>query len=241
MPSFSQGFSQASLRARTLYPEPMGTYILWDVDGTLLRNGTDSRNLYHEAIELAAGHAVPPALPTMHGKPDGQILTETIAEYGLDQQLHSTASRHLDDLSRLRHEDGMRRKVCPGVPEALARFAGCGWVNALLTGNSANRARFKLIGAGLDADLFDWRNSYFGDSSPVRSEMTARAVAALEGHRIFIVGDTPGDGLAAEAAGIPFIAVATGVYTVDDLAETGAVLVVPDLQVGLAEVLSALE
>lgn len=218
----------------------MGTYILWDVDGTLVRNGTDTRNLYHEAITLAAGHTLPPALPTMHGKPDGQILTETIAHYGLDPLLHAAASGHLDDISRLRHEAGMRREICPGIPEALSAFAARGWVNALLTGNSANRARFKLVGAGLDADLFDWTYSYFGEASPLRAEMTARAVAALEGHRIFIIGDTPGDGIAADAAGIQFIAVATGVYAVDDLAETGALLVVPDLESGLDEVLSAL-
>lgn len=218
----------------------MGTYILWDVDGTLLRNGSESRNLYHEAIALAAGHSLPPALPTMHGKPDGQILTETIAHYGLDPLLHSAASAHLDELSRLRHEEGMRREVCPGVPEALQLFAGRGWSNALLTGNSANRAKFKLVGAGLAEELFDWENSYFGEFAAVRAELTERAAKELRGHRLVIIGDTPGDDLAAKAADIPFIAVATGAYSPEELRETGAVVVVDDLESGLDEVLAAL-
>ncbi|MCU1508365.1 MAG: hydrolase [Glaciihabitans sp.] len=219
----------------------MGTYILWDVDGTLLRNGKDARNLYHEAIELAAGRAIANQLPHMHGKTDGQILTEALAIYGLEPSLHPVASAHLDDLSRLRHEAGMRREICPGVPDAMEAFAARGWTNALLTGNSAMRARFKLAGAGLDVDAFDWKHSYFGDVSPMRSELTIRAQEELLRHAIVIIGDTPGDDIAAQAAGIPFIAVATGVYSVEDLAETDAALVVDDLDEGLPAVLALID
>jgi phosphoglycolate phosphatase-like HAD superfamily hydrolase len=218
----------------------VGTYILWDVDGTLLRNGKDTANLYHEAIELAAGHALPTALPTMHGKTDGQILTETLSFYGLDQSLHPVASKHLDDLSRLRHEAGMRREICPGIEDALEAFAKRGWVNALLTGNSANRARFKIEGAGLDVDAFDWQHSYFGEVSPLRSELTIRAQEELLDHHKVIIGDTPGDDIAAQAAGIPFIGVATGVYSIEDLRETDAVLVIEDFETGLPFVLGLL-
>jgi phosphoglycolate phosphatase len=214
----------------------MGTYILWDVDGTLLRNGKDARNLYHEAIELAAGHAFPNQLPHMHGTTDGQILTEALVVYGLDPSLHPIASKHLDDLSRIRHEAGMRREICSGVEDALADFAARGWTNALLTGNSALRARFKIEGAGLDVGAFDWTHSYFGDVSPLRSELTIRAQEELLDHAKVIIGDTPGDDIAAQAAGIPFIAVATGVYSVEDLSETDAILVVEDLDGGLAAV-----
>ncbi len=217
------------------------TYILWDVDGTLVRNGKDAGNLYHEAVELAVGHAIVATLPNRHGKTDQQMLIETLAEYGLDPRLHAVASRHLDDLSRARHESGHRRELCPGVAEAIAAFADKGWTNALLTGNSANRSRFKIVGAGLDAHAFDWEHSYFGDQAPVRSELTIRAQEELFGHRIVIIGDTPGDDMAAQAAGIPFVGVATGVYEVDDLRETGALIVVEDLSDGLDDVVAAID
>ena len=217
----------------------MSTYILWDVDGTLVRNGSDAGNLYHEAVELAAGQAIPNRLPNTHGKTDGQILRETLAAHGLAEDLHASASTHLDELSRLRHESGNHRELCPGVAAALAAAAERGWVNSLLTGNSASRSRYKVTGAGVDADLFDWEHSWFGEVSPIRSELTRRARAALPGHTLVIVGDTPGDDVAATAAGIPFIAVATGVYPVEDLWETDAILVIDDLETGLNELVDA--
>ena len=55
-------------------------------------------------------------------------------------------------------------------------------------------------------------------------------------------GVPPGEGdEAAAAAGMPFIGVATGVFTVEDLRETGAVLVVADLAESLDAVVAAIE
>ena len=219
----------------------MTTYILWDVDGTLVRNGKDAGNLYHEAVELALGRTIENRLPNTHGKTDGQILRETIAAHGLPESLHAAASRHLDDLSRLRHERGEHRELCPGVHEALAATAARGWVNGLLTGNSASRSRYKVSGAGVDPALFDWKHSWFGEVSPVRSELTLRARAELPDDTLVIIGDTPGDDVAATIAGLPFIAVATGVFAADKLRETAAILVVDDLASGLERMLEAVK
>ncbi len=219
----------------------MTTYILWDVDGTLVRNGKDAGNLYHEAVELALGRPIANRLPNTHGKTDGQILRETLAAHGLPADLHSSASTHLDELSRQRHEAGNHRELCPGVHEALAATAARGWVNCLLTGNSALRSRYKVTGAGVDANAFDWTHSWFGEVSPVRSELTLRARAELPDDRLVIVGDTLNDDAAAAVAGIPFIGVATGVFTSDELRTTGAILVIDDLAHGLAELLDAVD
>ena len=218
----------------------MTNYILWDVDGTLVRNGKDAGNLYHEAIELAVGHAIAVRLPNTHGKTDGQILRESLAEHGLPEHLHASASVHLDELSRLRHESGNHREICPGVLEALSAASAAGWTNALLTGNSANRSRYKIAGAGIDPELFAWEHSYFGHETPVRSDLTIAAKTDHPSDRLVIIGDTPGDDIAATAAGIPFLAVATGVYPADDLRETRAELVIDDLKTGLDALLSAL-
>jgi len=217
------------------------TYILWDVDGTLVRNGKDAGNLYHEAVELAVGRSIANRLPNTHGKTDGQILRETLAAHGLPEDLHSSASTHLDELSRLRHESGNHRELCPGVHEAVAATAARGWINCLLTGNSALRSRYKVTGAGVDADVFDWSHSYFGEVSPIRSDLTLRARAELPDDRLVIVGDTLNDDVAAVAAGIPFIGVATGVFGADELRTTGALVVIDDLATGLDALLAAVE
>jgi phosphoglycolate phosphatase len=217
------------------------TYILWDVDGTLVRNGKDAGNLYHEAVELAHGSSIANRLPNTHGKTDGQILRETLAAHGLAEELHAAASQHLDELSRLRHESGNHRELCLGVHEALAATAARGWVNCLLTGNSATRSRFKVSGAGVDPDLFDWQHSWFGEVAPIRSDLTLRARAELPDDTLVIIGDTIGDDVAATAAGIPFIAVATGVFTAEELRATDAVVVIDDLASGLGALLEAVD
>ncbi|MCU1423319.1 MAG: phosphatase [Microbacteriaceae bacterium] len=214
-------------------------YVLWDVDGTLLLNGVNAGGLYTEAIARAAGRPLEFPVPLMHGKTDGQILWEALDANGLSRELHSAASAHLDQLSLERHLGGARREIAPGIADAVAAVARAGWTNALLTGNSAARTRYKMEGAGLDG-LFDWEHSFFGDVSPVRSELTLRAASTLAGSTAVIIGDTPGDGIGAEAAGMPFIAVATGHYPVAELEQTSATLVVPDLLTGLPATLAAL-
>jgi phosphoglycolate phosphatase-like HAD superfamily hydrolase len=216
-------------------------YILWDVDGTLVKNGKDAGNLYHEAVELAHGASIANRLPNTHGKTDGQIIRETLEAHGLDAGLHESALAHLDELSRLRHVAGNHRVVCDGAIEAVAAAAALGYTNGLLTGNSAARARYKITGAGFSAEAFDWEHSYFGERSPIRSELTLRARAAVGDARVVIIGDTPNDGIAALAADMDFVAVATGAFTASELRETSALLVVEDLVTGLDNVLTTLE
>jgi phosphoglycolate phosphatase len=216
-------------------------YVLWDVDGTLLLNGVNAGGLYGEAIELAVGHPLDHPVPRVHGKTDGQILWEALEENELSPELHPVASAHLDALSLERHLGGSRREIAPGIVEAVTAVGERGFVNALLTGNSENRTRYKMEGAGLDSGLFDWGHSYFGDVSPTRSEITQRAARGLAAHRVVIIGDTPNDGVGAEAAGIPFIAVATGHYSVGELSQTTAMLAVPDLAAGFDQVIDVLD
>ena len=219
----------------------MSTYILWDVDGTLVQNGKDAGNLYHGAVELALGASIADRLPNTHGKTDGQIIRETLEAHGIDAGLHESALGHLDELSRLRHVAGNHRLPCSGALHAVAAVAALGLPNGLLTGNSAARARYKVTGAGFDPESFDWRHSYFGERSPLRTDLTLRARSELGDARVVIIGDTPNDGLAADSAGIPFIAVATGIYSVEQLRATSARVVVEDLASGLDPVIDAID
>jgi phosphoglycolate phosphatase len=218
------------------------TTILWDVDGTLLLNSfTGGGELYHTAVERAVGRELSPPLPRTHGKTDGHILTDILDHFGFDAaQWHERARASLDELSIERAEAGDRREVAPGIREALTAAESRGWVNALLTGNSAVRSRVKLDGSGLGAERFDWTRSFFGATASERSEITRAARAALADETLVIIGDTPRDDDAAVAAGIPFIAVATGVFSVDELRETGAILVIPSVEGHLDALLEAI-
>jgi phosphoglycolate phosphatase len=94
--------------------------------------------------------------------------------------------------------------LLPGVSEVVAYFKALGIRNGLLTGNSELRSRRKLEGGGVATTLIDWSAGFFGVRSPVvRSALTASAREAHPETRLLIIGDTPFDGLAAKAAGIP--------------------------------------
>ncbi|MDQ0743188.1 phosphoglycolate phosphatase [Clavibacter sp. B3I6] len=224
-------------------PSPRPLHVLWDVDGTLLLNSPRSGSMYHRAIELAAGASFEDRTVHAHGKTDGQIIWETLDVYGLPESLHPAVRAELEGMSRIEHYGAGRREVPVGVPRLVADVADRGWVNALLTGNSPLRARYKLDGAGLDVDLFDWDASFFGDEARIRSDLTRRAAAALAGVPVVIIGDTPADGVAAEAAGFPFVAVSTGAYDVAQLRQPDAhaAIVVEDLASGHDEVMAYLD
>ena len=109
-------------------------------------------------------------------------------------------------------------------------------VQSVLTGNVRRMAEMKLRAVGLDAHL-DLDAGAYGDSHEVRSELVhlARGNAARRYGRDFsgaatvLVGDTPLDVAAAQATGARAVAVATGGTKADELAESGADVVLPDL------------
>ena len=214
--------------------QPVTTTVLWDIDGTLVRNAASPGNLYHLALERALGRDLPQLVGHQHGRTDAGIIVEHVRAHRLDDGLVPTVSGHLRDLSEERHRAGEHRTAAPGALALVTRFTALGWRNGLLTGNSAYRARVKLTGAGFDVDAFDWDHSYFGDEEVERAGVTALAAEALAGTRAVIVGDTPRDGEAADAVGIPFLAVATGVYDVEALRHTNAVAIARDCVVDAA-------
>lgn len=209
---------------------PVPTTVLWDIDGTLVMNASSPGNLYHLALERAVGRDLTLRVGHQHGRTDAGLIAEHVRAHAFEDTLVPTVSRHLHDLTAERHASGDHRSPVPGAKALLTRFAELGWRNGLLTGNSEYRARVKLTGAGFDPDGFDWEHSYFGDTEVERAGVTHRAAADLVGTRAVIVGDTPRDGEAADAAGIPFLAVATGIYDVDALRHTNAVTVARDCQ-----------
>jgi phosphoglycolate phosphatase-like HAD superfamily hydrolase len=219
----------------------VSTFVLWDIDGTLIRNTPQAGTLYIDSIEQVTGTRPTTRVSNPHGMTEGQLLAAILEVNELDGGALPAVLERLDELSRIQHEAGYRREACVGASEALAAVAARGWTNALLTGNGPSRARFKLIAAGFDAEAFDWDHSFFGHLSPTRHHLTDDARAALPADSAVIVGDTPKDGEAADSAGIPFIAVATGAYDVDALLATSALVVLTDLAAGLAELLAAID
>lgn len=218
----------------------MTTYILWDIDGTLILNNVKAGSLYVDSIRDVTGTAPTVRVKDPHGMTEGQLLAEILLVNGLDVGALPDVLARLDVLSLAQHELGETRERAAGVLEALTAVTAHGWTNALLTGNGPRRARYKVAAAGIDPEVFDWDHSFFGHESPTRHALTALVSPSIGDAHAVIIGDTPKDGEAADSAGIPFIAVATGAFTAASLRETSALVVVDDLSEGLDAVLAAI-
>ncbi|EAR25430.1 phosphoglycolate phosphatase [marine actinobacterium PHSC20C1] len=218
----------------------METHILWDIDGTLIHNSRDGATVYRDAFTRVTGAAPRRTITNPHGMTEGQLLAELLELNGHPSSMLDAVLAELDERTREQHELGFAREAVAGGSQALHEVANRGWRNGLLTGNGPLHSRYKLLAAGYSIDDFDWNTSFFGDHSPDRHHLTALVAPRLGAGTPIIIGDTPNDGLAADSANIPFIAVATGAYTVAELRNTSALVVVEDLERGLADVLNTI-
>ncbi len=225
--------------------------VLWDVDYTLIDSDGVGRELYQAVFgEMFGGDMPQPE--SMAGRTDRAIAVEVLTLAGVDEprgrvdEFHRLMAARAPGLAGLVVE---RSQVLPGAGEAIAALArlgeadgpgspadGRGVVQSLLTGNIRPLAEVKLGPLGLTEHL-DLNAGAYGSAHEVRAELVheARRNAAraytgdFAGDATVIVGDTPLDVEAALATGARAVGVATGRFTVSELAAAGAHAVLPDL------------
>jgi phosphoglycolate phosphatase len=231
--------------------------VLWDVDYTLVDSDGVGRELCQAAfVEMFGGQMPQPG--SMAGRTDRAIAVEVLTLAGVAEPrqhvdaFHRAMAARAPGLASLVTE---RARALPGAAQAmaaLAALAGHGGhaghggqggrggrpavVQSLLTGNIRPLAEVKLGPLGLTEHL-DLEAGAYGDAHEVRAELVhlARGSAArrygdgFRGEATVIVGDTPLDVAAALATGARAVGVATGGFSVADLAASGAHAVLPDL------------
>lgn len=214
----------------------MAILVLFDIDGTLIdAQGAGARALARALEELCGRPAELRGLD-MAGKTDLQIMREVLVMNALPSEDGSLKSLVHLYIQHLRSEMARcRGKLMPGVRELLSLLSREPQVHlGLLTGNLEEGARFKLGLFGLN-EFFPI--GAFGDNHEDRNELLAVAIESLGKARgvwvrpqaCVIIGDTPRDVACAKHNGSPCIGVATGKHSEQDLAISGADLVVPDL------------
>jgi phosphoglycolate phosphatase len=230
--------------------------VLWDVDYTLADTDGVGRRLYQIALDELYGVEMPRLLQSMAGRTDSSIALEVLTAAGVAEpasdivRFQQVLAARAPELAGLVRERG---KALPGAADvlaALAALAAPGYagrvVQSLLTGNIPALAEVKLFGLGLTKHL-DLSIGAYGDVSEVRADLVpvarqnaaARYEADFSGRATVLVGDTPKDVEAAAASGARSVAVATGSFTAEQLAEAGADIVLADLT-DTAQVLAAI-
>jgi phosphoglycolate phosphatase len=203
---------------------------VFDIDGTLLNaHGGAHYNAFHSALKEHFGLECKIDGVSLHGNTDTGILRAVLAREGF-QDSHFDAKRHAifshmcAEVEQNRHL--VRAEICPGIPELLEHLKGRKKLLGVATGNLERIGWIKIETAGLRdyftfgafSDHHETREDIFRDAiSRVRSVLGTDATTCF-------VGDTPHDIDAAHKLGLPVIAVATGIFSAEQLAKHG-----PDL------------
>ncbi|WP_420264503.1 HAD family hydrolase [Candidatus Magnetominusculus dajiuhuensis] len=211
-----------------------GKLILFDIDGTLMdAGGAGGKSLSDAFYEL---FSIKDAFRNIRfdGKTDLRIFKEGLKYHKLTDGNGVIASIREQYLSRLRLEICTDKKhIKPGITALIEGLRGKNRIG-LLTGNLRAGAEIKLSSVGL------WQHfggGAFGDAHEDRNRLLPIAVedfykntgVRFSFSQCVIIGDTPKDVDVGKTHGAFTIAVATGPYTVGELAEAGADAVFNDL------------
>ena len=211
-------------------------FILFDIDGTLIDSGGAGTRAMDTAFEEMFSVRGAFKEISMDGKTDPQIINEGLKLHGIADsnsvapEFYSIYLRHLQN-----NIYGGRGHIKKGVKEALeALTSRNSYVMGLLTGNIEEGARIKLECFGLDSYF---SLGVFGSDDEDRNRLLPLALNKLyekTRQRVTfndcaVIGDTPRDVECSKPYGALAVAVATGTYPFNVLAEAGADVVLDDL------------
>ena len=196
---------------------------LFDIDGTLLNsNDPVHYHAFHTAAREVYGVESRIDGVPVHGNTDIGILRAVLRREGrtdeeFERKLPQAIALMCEEARRNAHQ--MRPQLCPSIRELLDVLHGAGKLLGVASGNLEPIAWLKLEAAGV-RQYFSFGS--FSDRNELRKDIFRHAIAEArsrlgDGTTVCAVGDTPADIQAARAAGIPVIAVATGIFDVETL------------------------
>ncbi len=213
--------------------------ILFDIDGTLVLTGRAGWRAMNRACADIVGHDNAMAGVEFAGRTDWSILADVMRNNSVPfdrpllERLGRRYTAHLAEEIQLPGTG--KKEVMPGIRPLLDALQQRDDVAlGLLTGNFVEGARIKLEYFDL-WKYFPW--GAFGGDSANRNDLVPVAIgrareaglAEVDPGRIIVIGDTPNDVECARVVHATPVAVATGGYTVEQLRQTGADHVFPDL------------
>jgi phosphoglycolate phosphatase len=198
---------------------------LFDIDGTLVNaKGGVHYNSFHNALRDVYGCEGRIDPVPVHGNTDIGILRAALEYHGkmpadFEARLPAAFAQMSDEV--LRHADQMDVEVCSGIRELLTLLRQNGKLIGVVTGNLELIGWCKLERAGL-REFFDFGS--FSDTRELREDIFRHGIELARELRgpvtsVCFFGDTPNDIFAAAKLGMPVVAVATGIYSREELAK----------------------
>jgi len=215
------------------------TLVLWDIDLTLVDYTGVGRRWYTEALTSAVGVPLK-HLPSFPGRTERSLARELLAAHDVEHT-DEHVERFFASLTAIAEQERPSLpsfgRALDGAAEILAALnERDGVVQSLVTGNLPTLASYKLAAFGLDRHV-DFEIGGYGSLSEHRHELVGAAIAQASAKHgvdfpvtsVVVIGDTPLDIAAGRHHGTTTVGVATGRFTVEELAESGAHVALPDL------------
>jgi phosphoglycolate phosphatase len=208
--------------------------LLFDIDGTLLQRTTgehalalrDAAARVH-GLDALDAHGVEAA-----GRTDGAIIRDVLVAAGVDGAEADARWPEVQEAAVAAYREScppdLSAHVAPGMVELLPELARRpdAFRLSLVTGNLEPVARLKLERAGIGA-WFPAGQGGFGSDHLSRAELppiARRRAGGWPRERTVVIGDTPRDIACARADEVRVVAVATGPFGVEALADADAVV-----------------
>lgn len=208
---------------------------LFDIDGTLIDAGGAGQSAMEQSLAEEFGAVGPVSGISTAGRTDRAIAMDLFEFHGIEVT-DDHWGRYLKSYFRLLPDSLQNRpgRILPGVPELLQTLANRDNLRlGLLTGNFAEGARLKLAHYGLSQHF---SMGGYGDEHLDRDDVARMAWQLVQGRhphverdRVWVIGDTPSDIRCARAIGAKVLAVATGIFTAEELEPHQPDLLLDDL------------
>ena len=196
---------------------------LFDIDGTLL-NSRDAvhYHAFHCAVAQVFGLNFHLDGVPVHGNTDVGILRAYLENAGVPE--HDWGPRLPEVLELMsaeveRNSAELRPEICPSVVELIQQLSARDKLLGVASGNLERVGWAKLQACGL-REYFTF--GAFSGKLEKRDDVIAHGIHQAReivgtNARICVIGDTPADIRSAHANDVPAVAVATGIYGVDEL------------------------
>jgi phosphoglycolate phosphatase len=213
--------------------------VLFDIDGTLISSSAaeeDERRRYLKTIHNVVGME-PSVIPSRFaGMVDPQICKILLAETGLDdEKVEYFLPKVLARMGEVYRRMEKRPILNEGVEELLHILTKSqNHIVGVLTGNLSAVATEKLRVTGIDSYFAErfYADGYF-DRNRLIEDAVRTCVANYklsDCKNVMIVGDTPRDMSAANAAKATSIGIASGAFSLEQLSQANATYVFSDLK-----------
>ncbi len=210
--------------------------ILFDIDGTLLLTGGVGSRAFRQAFHETYGHEPDMSCYSPWGATDYHIARSLLEHHFTREVSHTEVEDFLDRYlaifdATVHDDEGFR--LMPKAMECVTAVAALeDNLLGVATGNLSRSGWAKLKRGGLDP----WfRFGGFAEDGVLRPDILRAArrrgleLAGVGDHSFWVIGDTPHDIDAARAIDAKVLAVATGKFSKDELAQHAPDLLLDDL------------